>query len=270
VVTTRESRGPPRTALTVYDFRKGSHSVSNVPNLKGSVCSVAWEPSTGDDKPHLAVIVETQFGRNLRYLEVAKAVTKKAEYTTMGSLVKFSPAGRFAVTSDFGNVGSGRDTVQFYDMLGGLIKIVKIEGVGDLQWDSSGVFLLATKAISGMGGFEIYLLDGMKLLNHRASSFKIGVWRPRDNIGLTKEDFDAVKDELPAAIERYARFGVVDANVREQEIRQNRQAKMEKWLDFLTRDQGQAYEAIGKRPETFTFAVPLTRRDAEDINVKDI
>jgi hypothetical protein len=248
VVVSSEAKGRLESSLVVYDLRDGRVGSYNVQHAKGQVIrSCSWDPVSVKESPKdrshpeevvfLAVVVAFSSGLQIQLFRVGPtSCDRVSAYSTLGTWVFFSPAGRFAVADD---TEGGGVIVQFYDMRNqaGVIKSLEIDGVEVIQWDPAGVFVMTSSArtTGRTSGFKIWLLDGNQVLQCQSHGFKKCMWRPHPSVDLTPEEIEAVKVTAKDEFAKYGRFGVVDAKVREEEQRQQKISKMEKWKNFRAR-----------------------------------
>lgn len=218
-----------RKILCFYDLTDPANVLSYKDDeIKASVVSCAWDPSIKDLK--LAAIIESHNMKQIRTYQLGKNFVSATKFATSGTQIQFSPSGRFATVDDIQN---GSVIVQFYDMENGLIKSVEMNGVESLQWDPSGVFVLAYSSRSSNSGFSIYLLDGNKVLIKKIQSFKKCIWRNRLKYQFEPNAEDPVPKELfESTLAKYGRFGAVDEKLLEEEKKQTRLGLMRDWLKF--------------------------------------
>jgi uncharacterized protein with WD repeat len=219
--------------LTVYDCRRLPPAMHTQTFKRQKVASCAWDPS-GDDL-RLAVILSDP--RQIVYFEISTTIVRTNTFLTIGSRLAFSPAGRFAVAHE---VADGGIRLQFFDMREGLIRAVELEGVEDVQWDPSGVFVLTSVQKQG---FSIWLFDGSLVVRARRPNFGNARWRPRRLDIVDQEHIVAVEPRVPEAVAQYRRFGVVDPIVRER------------WNQG--REVAPSGVCSGRQARTYAFTVPL-------------
>jgi hypothetical protein len=93
------------------------------------------------------------------------------------------------------------------------------------------------------------------------------MWRPHPNVEITQEEIKSVKSSAGEDLAKYGRFGVVDAKVREEEQRQLKIEKMDKWRAF--RNAVSDHSGVEGRenkdyPRTFKIQLPLP--EGGDVN----
>jgi WD40 repeat protein len=274
VVRTRE-KAREQTSLTIYDLRNkgkvGSYIVKDAGEMRGHIIkSCSWDPVSvqegSEESVSLAVVLSADTGSQLQIYKVhGGAVNKTSAYATSGSRVKFSPAGRFAVADD---IDDGSVIVQFYDtsLQAGLIKSMEIDGVEAVDWDPSGVFVMtsSSRQTGGASGFRIWLLDGNQVLKAGGHGFKKCLWRPHASLRLSDQDIEAVRSEAEGAINKYGRFGVVDAKVREEEQRAQKLGRLDRWRAFRGRSGDEYVKEQGRKE--FPIQLPIPEPVEPDVN----
>jgi uncharacterized protein with WD repeat len=226
VVQQRVVKRVESSSLAIFDLTNEKAIGTFTEDIKGHILCCAWDPT----KNICAIIVATESGRQLIVYEISKNITKICQHQCAGvSNIQFSPAGRFIVADD---IKSSASLVQFWDTHAGLITSKNLEGVHSLEWDSSGAFLIASSltASSQSTWYSIFLLDGNQVLKNKVVNLTKIVWRPRSQEALlTEDDLKKVSEKAEEIIAKSGKFGAVDLKSREEDIKQNKIQKLQKW-----------------------------------------
>ncbi|EAY07582.1 hypothetical protein TVAG_333940 [Trichomonas vaginalis G3] len=227
VIQNRIVKSCDQSSIIIYDLTNEASIGSFTEEIKGTVNSCAWDPSN----KHIACIIATSSGRQLIIYDVDKQLTKVFQHPCGGvSNITFSPAGRFFICDD---IKAQQPIVQFWDTEAGVIASKNnLEGVGRIEWDSSGAFVIisATPSPGGPSWFAIYLLDGNQVCKERVTNVGRVLWRPRAGEALlTKEDLDAIDKEAEEIVEKSTKFGTIDLKAKEDDAKAAKIQNLQNW-----------------------------------------
>ena len=225
IIITADEHGKSTRKITVFDFRTKNFAQYSDPSIKGEIIDVNWDKT----QAAFATIIDSgASGRSLVYYLIGTNLAKQGSYNCgSSSRVQISPAGRFAVTDD---ADHDNKLLQFWDLTNlknGNLKRVEIQNLKDIQWDPSGFFLLIG---APKEGWNVLLLDGTSaaIPKRNQKSFSSCTWRPYSS-DLPPEETQAVEGELPDAVSKFGRFGIMDAGKRQQELNDLKKEKVIKW-----------------------------------------
>ncbi|KAJ5749920.1 Eukaryotic translation initiation factor 3 subunit B [Penicillium manginii] len=218
-----KSKKSMATNLEIFRVKEKGVPVEVVDSLKDTVINFAWEPNgsrfvlitTGEAPAGAAVGPRTgvsffateKKGSTAGNFKLVRTVEKK---TSNG--IYWSPKGRFVIVATVHSQSSF--DLDFYDMdfegekveaekdLAAnlqLMKTVEHYGVTDVQWDSTGRYVVTSASVwthSMENGWNLHTFSGQTLSENPTEKFKQFLWRPRPATFLSKEEQKQVRKNL--------------------------------------------------------------------------
>ncbi|KAJ5386274.1 hypothetical protein N7509_008815 [Penicillium cosmopolitanum] len=258
-----KSKKSMATNLEIFRVKEKGVPVEVVDSLKDTVINFAWEPNgsrfvlitTGEAPAGAAVGPKTgvsffateKKGSTAGNFKLVRTVEKK---TSNG--IYWSPKGRFVIVATVHSQSSF--DLDFYDMdfegekveaekdLAAnlqLMKTVEHYGVTDVQWDSTGRYVVTSASVwthSMENGWNLHTFSGNTLSENPTEKFKQFLWRPRPPTFLSKEEQKQVRKNLREYSKEFDEEDKYAVDIANTAVVETRKRVLSEWVAWIRRE----------------------------------